>query len=733
MNGKKFELGKTPFIRKADLTQENTSGFMRDFLIALLPLVLFAWVKNGILPFANGDTNFWGMLYPLLLPVFGFVFSTLLEGLWYFLIVKKGPVFDTLKLTYPGIPGLLLGMIVPLSTPIWVLLMGTLFATVIGKLIFGGFGHNIFNPALVGFLFLTTYSYSGLMLGKTGFGSSGYLNPTEAIKIISGATPMQAFSVDRFAGVTKLIEEYGLLKMFIGLTPGSLAETSALLCLVALVFLLVRKVIDWRIPVIYIGTVFVLTYIIGAFNGYAGTLNYALFGILNGGLMFGAVFMATEPVTSPRNPNGKIIYALALGVLTVVFRFASKYPEGVAISILTLNMFTAIIERFSAKVRVEPNKRKVALSYSLVGLLLLAIASFPIVSSIPKSVSFEYVSSTQDYKTFNFEYTFKAKDGEFVVVTDQSYKIVSISNDAYDTEAAKTTLLEIINENKISNYVVSANEGLDYLEVVVNTKGYSSTPVTSTIKYDNNFVITDFSVEYSETYDNDHNEDWSTGNGHPKDVIPGRIIANQDNLDAVEVVTGATVTSRAIIKAVEVAKGYVDYLSTITDLTFIGKSQDLATLNFVYVFRNASGKVLVETNTSYEIISTIDDSLKASVQPIINANKFVEYFESATEDTIVVITKGFKGNVKSTFKFDEELKFVEVNVEYDESYADDDNHDWVPANGHPNQKLPADIISKQGNLDDVQVVSGASVTSRAIIRAAKMALDYLSVLEGNNE
>src|SRR5690606_40673417 len=139
---------------------------------------------------------------------------------------------------------------------------------------------------------------------------------------VSGATPMTVFAADRFAGVGKLIEEYGLLNMFLGFTPGALAETSAALCLVALIYLLVRKVINWRIPVIYIGTVFVLTYIIGAFNGYAGTLDYALFGIFNGALMFGAVFMATEPVTSPRNPNGKVLYALALGVITVVFRFA---------------------------------------------------------------------------------------------------------------------------------------------------------------------------------------------------------------------------------------------------------------------------------------------------------------------------------------------------------------------------------------------------------------------------
>src|SRR5690554_2527459 len=283
MNGKRFSLGKAPFLRKADLTRENTSGFMLDFIIALVPLIIFGWVKNGLLPFIDNNTNFWGMIYPLILPLAGGAFSFILEFLWYKFIVTNKPINDRLRTTYAPIPGLLLGMIVSVSTPLWVLLIGTIFATVIAKLLFGGFGHNIFNPALVGFLFLTTYSYSSLISGAkdddksmilSWFNSWGYLNPSEVGSVVSGATPMATFNANPFTGVTQLIEEYGLLNMFLGFTPGAVAETSALLCLVALIYLLVRKVINWRIPVIYIGTVFVLTYIIGAFNGYAGTLDY---------------------------------------------------------------------------------------------------------------------------------------------------------------------------------------------------------------------------------------------------------------------------------------------------------------------------------------------------------------------------------------------------------------------------------------------------------------------------
>ncbi|HHX00960.1 MAG TPA: FMN-binding protein [Acholeplasmataceae bacterium] len=735
MNGKRFSLGKAPFLRKADLTRENTSGFMLDFMIALAPLIIFGWVKNGLLPFIDNNTNFWGMIYPLILPLAGGAFSFILEFLWYKFIVTNKPINDRLRTTYAPIPGLLLGMIVSVSTPLWVLLIGTIFATVIAKLLFGGFGHNIFNPALVGFLFLTTYSYSGLMSGTTPFGSAGYLNPTEAATIVSGATPMGVFNSDPFTGVSQLIEEYGLLNMFLGFTPGAVAETSALLCLVALIYLLVRKVINWRIPVIYIGTVFVLTYIIGAFNGYAGTLDYALFGIFNGALMFGAVFMATEPVTSPRNPNGKVIYALGLGVITVVFRFASRIPEGVAISILTMNMLTAIIERFATKLRVEPNKRKVVLQYSLVGLLLLGIASFPVVSSIPEKVEapayeFEYLSNEQDYTTFNFLYHINDGEAEFVVTTDQSHNILEISNSDYDNDDAKSLIEEIISSNKINNFVISASETVDSLVVVVNTRGFGGN-ITSTISYDNDFIITDFSVEYNETY---HMGEWQEANGHPRDVLPAEIIANQDDLDSVNVIAGATVTSNAIIRAVGVANGYVDYLESIEELTLVSKTQDFETLDFVYIFRNADGKFVVNVNLDGEITSTIDETIKTDVEAVVEANKFTDYIESATEDTLVIKTKAYGNNpaITSTIKFDGEFKIVEYTVVYNESY-DSEYNNWDAADGHPKDVIPSQVIENQDDLDEVELVSGATVTSRSILRAAQIALDYLKHLEALNE
>ena len=733
-DNKRFILGKAPFIRKADQSASSTSTFMMDFMIALAPLIYFAWIKNGILPYVAKDTNFLGMIYPLLLVLIGGGFSFLLEFLWYKFIIKTEPVKVQLKKSYPFIPGLLLGMIVPLATPIWVLLLGVFFATVIAKLMFGGFGNNVFNPALVGYLFLT-YAYFGKMTGlNESINAFGYLNGSEG-PFITGATPMATFAADRIGAVPTLIDKYGLLKMFIGLTPGSLSETSALLCLIALIYLLVRRVINWRIPVIYLGTVFVLTYIIGAFNGYAGTLDYALFGLLNGGLMFGAVFMATEPVTSPRNPNGKVLYALGLGVLTVVFRFASSSPEGVATSILVMNMFTAIIERLSSRLRVESNKRKVVLTYSLIGLMFLGISAFPVVKNIPTvavTPEITFTETSQDFKTLNFVYKFDIKGEEVLVVTDQTNKIISVSDQNYNTDDYKAEFTTLISKNPVKVYITKTEETLDSLSLFVNSKGYGSV-VTSVITYDNNNKMISFTTDTSkESYTQDYNDLWTDANGHPKDIVPGKIIEGESDFDKIKV-TGATITSKAIFDARKLANDYLAYLLNIETLTLVGRFQDYETLGFIYVFRDANGKHIVKADQDFVITSEVDANIKTEIETLIAKNKVVEFIESATDTEIVVITKGYKGLFKTTITYDANFKITNVDSDTSmESYHQ--GYDWSSENGHPKDVLPEKIIESQPVLDEGKIkVTGATVTSKAMVRASKLALEYLQYKEANHE
>ncbi|MCK9537324.1 MAG: RnfABCDGE type electron transport complex subunit D, partial [Bacilli bacterium] len=258
MSKRNFVLDKAPYIRKADNKEYGTNVIMKDFVIALLPLIVFAWFKNGLLPFISRDTtSVWNLLRPLILVFIGGFTSYLVEFCYYRFLRREKAIKQRMKTSFALIPGLLLALILPYKTPLWVLILGCLFATLIGKLLFGGFGNNIFNPALVGYLFVTT-AFTTLIVGN-------YLNPSE---IVAGATPMATLGSDYSGGVPAALSQYPLWKIFLGLTPGALAETSALLCLISLAYLLIRKVINWRIPVIYLVTVFVLTYIIGAFNGY---------------------------------------------------------------------------------------------------------------------------------------------------------------------------------------------------------------------------------------------------------------------------------------------------------------------------------------------------------------------------------------------------------------------------------------------------------------------------------
>lgn len=371
MANNKFALAKGPYIRKADWGR-STHTIMRDFIIALLPLVLFAWYKNGIQPFIDGNVGVLQMLYPLLFLVVGGLTTYVVEGLYYLIFLKEKDIFTKLSNSFAIIPGLLLAMVLPLHTPIWLLVIGAIFGSVVGKLLFGGFGYNVFNPALVGYVFVITAFVS--VINNNG----SYFNGSELVDITTGATPLANFFSTVFSDgkMDAAIEPYGsLLNFFIGTIPGSMAETSALLCLVALVYLLVRKVINWRIPVIYIGGVFVLTLIIGLVNGYGFDLRFPLFQVLSGGLMFGAVFMATEPVTSPRTPNGEIVFAAFLAVLTVMLRFL-KGPEGVATSILFMNLFTPLIDNSMAKLRVSDSPKKMVITYVLIGVGVLALFGF---------------------------------------------------------------------------------------------------------------------------------------------------------------------------------------------------------------------------------------------------------------------------------------------------------------------------------------------------------------------
>lgn len=233
--------------------------------------------------------------------------------------------------------GILLGFNLPSNLPIWIIVIGALVAIGVGKMTFGGLGQNPFNPALVGRVFLLI-SFPAQMTTWPVSGSVEYLDAQTC------ATPLSIMQTAIQSGDASVLNELpSSMDMLIGMHGGALGEVSALLLLLGCVFMIVRRIITWHIPVSILGTVAVLSAILHVANPvYASPVAV----LCSGGLMLGACFMATDYVTSPMTPKGQIIYGVAIGALTVIIRNWGAYPEGMSFAILIMNAFTPLINTY---------------------------------------------------------------------------------------------------------------------------------------------------------------------------------------------------------------------------------------------------------------------------------------------------------------------------------------------------------------------------------------------------
>jgi len=334
-----------PFIKDKNTTKK----MMNHILIALTPIILFTILKNGVIPYKRGYIGLSGLIYPLIFILVPTISTYIFETL--FKLIKTRNIKESIKNTYGIFPGLFLGLILPLNTPLIIVILGSLIAT-ITKMIFGGFGNNKLNPSLVAKLLII------ILFSSTIISKGGYLNAYEQTKFTN--TPLlNASTINGIGNYETLVRPYGrLLNIFIGNVPGTVGETSALLCVLALIYLSYFKVIKWKIPVTYILTVFAITYVIGGTSDLG--IWYPLFQIFTGGLMFSAVFLAPDPVTSPVTPIGQILYGIFLGILTVIIRYLTPFPEAAFISILIMNSLVIILDkigsigRFDFKITLIP-------------------------------------------------------------------------------------------------------------------------------------------------------------------------------------------------------------------------------------------------------------------------------------------------------------------------------------------------------------------------------------------
>ena len=300
----KLVVSSSPHIHSGASTQR----IMLDVVIALLPATVAAVVLFGL---------------KALLIIAVSVATAVISEFVFNLVVKKKQTVGDLSAV---ITGLLLALNLPTTVTVWQIIVGAVFAIVVVKCLFGGIGCNFANPALTARI---------MMLIAFGASIGGGANPT-IVDMNAGATPLAV--MDGSEGTLP-----SLLDMLLGLRGGAIGETCAVALILGGIYLLARRVISWHTPVIYVGTVFVLSLIVKQ------DLNMALYQVLGGGLMIGAIFMATDYSTSPTNKLGKSVFALGCGLLTVLIRFLGGSPEGASYAILMMNILSPYIEKLCAR------------------------------------------------------------------------------------------------------------------------------------------------------------------------------------------------------------------------------------------------------------------------------------------------------------------------------------------------------------------------------------------------
>ena len=293
----------------------STRRIMLDVVLALLPaLAVGVWVLG------------FRALLVALISVAAAVASE-----WLFCLVTKSR--NTVADGSCLVTGLLLAMTLPHTVPLWQVLVGNVFAIILVKCLCGGLGQNIFNPALAARALL-------MLIFPVG------LTRYEGLDGVTSATPLHHM-------VMPALPEQSLLDMFLGNCPGSIGELSAAALLLGGGYLVYRKVISVRIPAAYLGTVALLTLI---FHKTGSPIDWMLYSLLSGGVMLGAIFMATDYATSPATPLGQLLYGVGCGALTVVFRYFGLFPEGVTYAILLMNALVWVLDAYTAPRRFGTKK-----------------------------------------------------------------------------------------------------------------------------------------------------------------------------------------------------------------------------------------------------------------------------------------------------------------------------------------------------------------------------------------
>ncbi len=465
---------------------QSTTGIMRDLTVCLLAITIFSVAYYSATLGASAG------LRVITLMITSIVSALVTEAIYF--KASKQDIKEGILSSYGWVTAMILTLISSINVSHYALAICTIIAIVFGKLVFGGFGQNIFNPAAFGEAVLMN-SFSG-----------------SNIDLMSSVTPTVAMNKFSWLGtssaVSGVISQYsGLGKMLLGWYPSTIGSTCAILLIACLVFLIVRDDIDWQTSVFYIGTVFVVTLIIGLVHGVG--VSYALVNVLAGGVLFGGVFMVTDPVTTPVTLPGKIVYGVGAGCFTVLFRLRSNMSDGVLYSILLMNMLTPAIDKLfdgnqikdAAKIR---NKTLLVSVISVVIIVLVgslssvkeATSSTDSGSSSSSSSSSSsastsgatctdngdgtYACSAEGFSGENLTATITVEDGKVTAITDMAGNNGDgIGDDWFDDPSVLIGVSSADDIDTISGGTMTSSGVKAMIEAALNPSSSSATTTDS--------------------------------------------------------------------------------------------------------------------------------------------------------------------------------------------------------------------------------------------------------------
>lgn len=363
----KFNLSKGPYLRSRQSTTKK--------MLALSASLLIVWIAS-IVSHSLVYEFYYGMM-AFLIGLTSLVTTFLVDILMAFSKGKRGKeIFKFTLKSYSYVTALIFALCLPVGTPLYVVAIGAIVGTLIGKHLFGGFGFNIFNPAAIGRVFV------GL-----SFATKLTVPNVSMYDLSAGATVTGAANWTNI----KLPGSYMFKDLFLGGYPSALGESFTILLLIIGLFLIITGIANWRLMVTYLLTISLTALGLSFAFNTGNEIFYVLKHVLTGGILFGTVFMITDPVTAPKDPYGKILYAIGAGFLTMLIRVNSSYPEGMAFSLLIMNILVPTIDSLVRGV----TSRKTWLKYSLITSFLVISCLLNVV--IAKNITFNegtaYVNS----------------------------------------------------------------------------------------------------------------------------------------------------------------------------------------------------------------------------------------------------------------------------------------------------------------------------------------------------